>query len=191
MRFFIGYDMREPKAYGIYRDEEGNFIVYKNKSNGSKSVRYKGSDEAYAVNEIYQKLRTEMAELKMAYAEDTNHTDDAYNPRRYLSRNAGKMSFIPVMIIFAVTIMIIVTVMLLFSNVSSKFQDSYEEKRWNYTYYNNGSWSDGVWEQDDSWDDDYYDNSYDYDDWADDWDGDDWDFDSDWNDSYSDWDSDW
>ena len=30
MRFFIGEDIREPKAYGIYQDIGGDFIVYKN-----------------------------------------------------------------------------------------------------------------------------------------------------------------
>ena len=30
MRFFIGEDIREPKAFGIYQDVGGDFIVYKN-----------------------------------------------------------------------------------------------------------------------------------------------------------------
>ena len=58
MRFFIGEDFREPKAFGIYRDGD-RFIVYKNKADGSRAVRYSGPDEAYAVNELYQKLLTE------------------------------------------------------------------------------------------------------------------------------------
>ena len=58
MRFFIGEDYREPKAFGIYRD--GNqFVVYKNKADGSRAIRYKGPDEAYAVNEIFAKLLEE------------------------------------------------------------------------------------------------------------------------------------
>ena len=35
-------------------------IVYKNKSDGSRAIRYQGLDEAYAVNEIYLKLQVEM-----------------------------------------------------------------------------------------------------------------------------------
>ena len=42
MRFFIGVDFREPRAFGIYRDENGDFIVYKNKADGSRAVRYRG-----------------------------------------------------------------------------------------------------------------------------------------------------
>lgn len=61
MRFFIGQDYRGPRAFGVYRDGEGRFVVYKNKSDGSRAVRYRGKDEAYAVNEIYQKLKTEIA----------------------------------------------------------------------------------------------------------------------------------
>ena len=58
MRFFIGEDCREPRAFGIYRDGD-RFVVYKNKANGSRAVRYHGPDEAYAVNELYQKLLDE------------------------------------------------------------------------------------------------------------------------------------
>lgn len=60
MRFFIGEDYREARAFGIYKDEDGRFVVYKNKSDGSRAVRYHGYDEAYAVKEIYEKLRSEV-----------------------------------------------------------------------------------------------------------------------------------
>ena len=63
-RFFIGKDIREPRAFGIYQDEFGDFVVYKNKSNGERAVRYQGTDEAYAVNELYQKLKGEIADRK-------------------------------------------------------------------------------------------------------------------------------
>ncbi|MBQ5329665.1 MAG: zinc ribbon domain-containing protein [Oscillospiraceae bacterium] len=69
-RFFIGKDIKEPRAFGIYRDEDGDVVVYKNKADGSRAVRYKGSDEAYAVNEIYQKLRAEISNQKAHNAPD-------------------------------------------------------------------------------------------------------------------------
>lgn len=65
MHFHIGEDYKGAKAFGIYREGE-DVIVYKNKADGSRAVRYKGSDEAYAVNEIYQKLRSEYANHKSA-----------------------------------------------------------------------------------------------------------------------------
>ena len=58
MRFFIGEDYKEPRAFGIYRQDD-RFIVYKNKANGERSLRYHGPDEAYAVNELFQKLLSE------------------------------------------------------------------------------------------------------------------------------------
>ena len=63
-RFFIGEDYKKPKAFGIYKDENGDFIVYKNKADGSRSVRYKGKDEQYAVNELYQRLKDEIVHQK-------------------------------------------------------------------------------------------------------------------------------
>ena len=63
-RFFIGKDIKEPKAFGIYKTDTGDFVVYKNKSNGERAVRYQGSDEAYAVNELYQRLRAEIVDQK-------------------------------------------------------------------------------------------------------------------------------
>ena len=68
MRFFIGEDCREARAFGIYQDEEGMFVVYKNKADGSRAVRYRGRDEAYAVNELYQKLQSEVLNQRQRQA---------------------------------------------------------------------------------------------------------------------------
>ena len=63
-RFFIGKNITEPKAFGIYQDGNGDFVVYKNKSTGERAVRYQGADEQYAVNELYQRLKAEIADQK-------------------------------------------------------------------------------------------------------------------------------
>ncbi len=60
MRFFIGKDTASPRAFGIFRDG-GDFVVYKNKSDGTRAIRYRGPDEAAAVREIYRKLRDEVS----------------------------------------------------------------------------------------------------------------------------------
>lgn len=60
MRFFIGEDFKEPKAFGIFQADNGDFVVYKNKADGSRAVRYQGPDEAYAVHELYEKLKSEV-----------------------------------------------------------------------------------------------------------------------------------
>ena len=68
-RFFIGKDVREPRAFGVYFDENtGNFVVYKNKDSGARAVRYEGTDEAYAVNELFQRLKQEITQQKMLNA---------------------------------------------------------------------------------------------------------------------------
>lgn len=58
MRFFIGVDYTEPRAFGIYRDGD-RVIVYKNKDNGQRAIRYDGTDEQFAVREIFDKLLSE------------------------------------------------------------------------------------------------------------------------------------
>lgn len=63
-RFFIGKDIKEPKAFGIYEESPGYFVVYKNKASGERAIRYQGTDEAYAVNEIYLKLKSEILNQK-------------------------------------------------------------------------------------------------------------------------------
>ncbi len=62
-RFYIGKDVKKPRAFGIYK-KDGRFTVYKNKSDGTRAVRYSGTDEAYAVNEIYMKLKEEILNQK-------------------------------------------------------------------------------------------------------------------------------
>ena len=62
-RFFVGKNIREPKAFGIY-EEDGKFVVYKNKADGSRVIRYEGTDEAYAVNELYLRLKEEILNQK-------------------------------------------------------------------------------------------------------------------------------
>ena len=186
MRFFLDYDMKEPRAYGIYKDEYGNFIVYKNKSNGERAVRYKGSDEAYAVNEIYQKLRTEMAEQKIQQAENLHQT---YQPNRnnaYKSNNGdSEINPSKVIIICAVFIWIVV----IFAELSFGSSSSGNHNRYNNSYYNNYDYG---YDYDSDYDYDYdYGYDYSYDEWDYDWDDNDWDYDYDWDYSYSDWDSDW
>lgn len=64
-RFFIGKNYLGARAFGIYKDElTHKFIVYKNKDNGTRIIRYEGNDEVYAVNELYLKLKEEIFNQK-------------------------------------------------------------------------------------------------------------------------------
>ena len=58
MRLFVGEDYRQPRAFGIFQEGD-RFVVYKNKADGSRAVRYNGPDEAHAVGELYDKLLDE------------------------------------------------------------------------------------------------------------------------------------
>ena len=70
LHFHLGEDYKGRCAFGIYKDEKtGNYVVYKNKDNGKRAIRYNGPDEAYAVNELYQKLKERIA----LYKKDPNH----------------------------------------------------------------------------------------------------------------------
>lgn len=59
-RFFVGVDFRAPKAFGIYQNELGEFVVYKNKADGTRVIRYQGYDEEFAVHELYQRFQEEI-----------------------------------------------------------------------------------------------------------------------------------
>lgn len=75
MRTYIGQDVRTARAFGIYKDSvSGDFVVYKNKSDGSRAERYRGKDEAYAVNELYQKIRSRVADQKAHQMPDSGNS---------------------------------------------------------------------------------------------------------------------
>ena len=64
IRFFIGKDEKYPKAFGIFQDETGMWVVYKNKSDGSRSIRYRGESEQEACQIIWDKLEEETKKQK-------------------------------------------------------------------------------------------------------------------------------
>ena len=87
MRFFIGLDYPGAKAYGIFQDANGDFVVYKNKADGSRAVRYRGPDEAYAVKELFEKLKTEASSQRAhaaaartpGFPASSAHANNPYN----------------------------------------------------------------------------------------------------------------
>lgn len=78
MRFFLGVDFKEPRAFGIFKDTDGNFVVYKNKADGTRAERYRGSDEAFAVKEIYYKMKSEV-DLRRNKSGSSNKTGNIAN----------------------------------------------------------------------------------------------------------------
>jgi len=81
-RFYIGKDYTDPKAFVIYQDDFGNYVVYKMKADGTRALRYKGPDEEYAVNEYYQKFLEEVRK-RPAFAKKLLDN----NPRNRANKN--------------------------------------------------------------------------------------------------------
>lgn len=150
-RFFIGIDYKKPRAFGIYKDEDGNFVVYKNKDNGERAVRYKGNDEAYAVNELFMRLKQEIIQQKnlknskgQSISSKNNEADNIFNNLKKLA----VFGTVSVVGFFAVLVIIGFLVML--------FDHSPSKGYYNYggtTYYNISGDSDTGWYYYDSYDD--------------------------------------
>ena len=122
MRFFIDEDFKEPKAFGIYRDNSGDIVVYKNKADGTRAVRYKGPDERHAVNELYGKLLQECHNrgiypdgksntpgMKRSSSRIGNSTNDSYGDTAKKAGCLGCLKYGGVLIplIFAVIFIIV------------------------------------------------------------------------------------
>ena len=216
MHVHLGEDYKAPKAFGIYKDQgTGHFVVYKNKANGQRAVRYEGTDEAYAVNEIYLKIKDLVMDARQA---TSGNYRSSSRPQQTKSKGSNLVSVI-------LTISIIIIIMAVIINglgrsIFGKKNGYYEID--GDTYYRHGNYWYAYDADDNSWDstsnmDSYveddsflgrnYDDDYDAEefpreefsgDWAtnDDWSGDN---DNSWDDSYDsydydsggDWDSDW
>ena len=82
MRFFVGENYTKPKAFGIY-EENGEFIVYKNKDNGQRAIRYQGKDEAEAAQILMVKI-VEETKLRQKNADWWQHQEDLAENNEYV-----------------------------------------------------------------------------------------------------------
>ena len=208
-RFFIGKNYTNPKAFGIYKNEEnGNFIVYKNKSNGERAIHYEGPDEEYAVNELYLKLKEEIANQKSRIEQTQKYSEQYNNP--YSKKSSNKLN-LKVGSIIAIIVCTIIGFNIFLPNRGYYYYNN------SYYYYQNGSWYiyNYGWRETtppkelkknhskyykssyyrsyyiDSFEDSIYyirpsSSSDSYSDSSSDWDSG-----SDWDSSFTDWDSDW
>ena len=198
-------------SYDIIK-ETGEFVVYKNKADGSRAERYRGTDEEFAVVELYDRLQSEITNQKLSYAADM-----AERERTKYERNSGldaikgfDINKYPVR-----------------NGLDDIFDDKYEEdtsysysgshsgsgsfsnnpiiimeiilfvcvfllfglshgKSGGYSGYNNNSGYNYNYDNDSNWNSDSWNNSDSWDSWG----SDSWDSDS-WDSGYTDWDSDW
>lgn len=207
MRFFIGEDFKEPKAFGIYQDGD-EFVVYKNKANGQRAVRYRGPDEEYAVNELFQKLLEECH--NRGIYPDGKPVEGTGPKRSSRQSDFVKKVFLPIFLS-----MFLVTGIGIGAGIYMHRNDGYyvvNNNNSNEVYYHHGSnWyydSGSDWYEVDDFPYEGYEDYYAGDDYDSDWGGTDFkdsaiweeiqesnsssssDYDS-WDSSDTDWDSDW
>lgn len=209
-RFFIGKNYTQPRAFGIYKDESGKCIVYKNKDTGERAIRYEGYDEAFAVNELYLKLKEQINIQK-----SRNAVNRAGANRRRRKKSRSDLLF--TLSIIVVTLIVIILFALLDDSPTRGYyyyDDSYyyylddgyyyyDDYRNNWSYYGSDvpfaeNHSDYYIDDSsvDNYVSDFTSTSY-YSDWYEDYNSSDWDSDSSWSSSdswdsgSSDWSSDW
>lgn len=152
--FYIGKDYKFPKVFGIYLDLDSlNYIVYKNKSDGTRAIRYEGQDEEYAVKEFFTRLVQEIENQKNnQYNDDQSNNDESPKSRNHFNVK-----------VCSILIIILLAVFGIFFEIQSQKNTGYSD-----TYY-------------DYYDDDYDYDDYDYDDdSSSSWDSSSTDWDSDW-----------
>ena len=214
-RFFIGKNYEGAKAFGIYMDENTeDFIVYKNKADGTRAIRYQGKDQAHAVKELYLKLKEEVAKQKQNNIRYTTSSHQFNGGKRTASHRSS-------LTIGNVIVFVLVGVIIFISGIAAVFtpRRGYYLYNNDYYYYQNGSWYE--YNQYNGWYRaekprelsrhyrDYY-RSYDYDSYyyidnfensdyyvepsssSDDWDSSSsWDSGDSWDSGSTDWSSDW
>lgn len=147
MRFFIGEDYRQPRAFGIFRNENGEFVVYKNKDDGTRAIRYQGPDEAFAVNEIYEKLKSE-TKLRSRTVTRSGLGARVAPPRR---RRASLVMLLIIVTILTMCAMILISFFSMRggSRRGSFRRGYYEYNDTDYYYYDNDWYSfdpyAGIW----------------------------------------------
>ena len=214
-RFFIGKDIAEPKAFGIYKNEDGECVVYKNKASGERAIRYQGRDEELAVSELLQRLRDEIASqkarnkarrqppLRAEVGGGSPAEVGGHSQRMFSKKEKG---FLGTMIAGVIALVMLAS--------GNGIPDGYYQYQ-DQSYYRQGS----TWYRYQPSTDDWYKTTLDqitkdnadqyrlenfsgkrfeesqwYDNGSsddDNWDNDSWDDSDDWDDSDTDWDSDW
>lgn len=146
-RFFIGENYTSPKAFGIYKNDRGEFVVYKNKADGSRAIRYQGKDEEYAVNELYQKLKDEIVHQKAA-----NQRKPLSTPVQNRTGHIGNISYPLTIKKYMSTWVILVAVIFFINSIAKPYLNRHNGYyRYNDTMYYHIS---------DDWY--YYNDDYDY-----------------------------
>lgn len=134
-RFFIGRNILERRAFGIYRETNGDVVVYKNKDDGTRAIRYRGPDEAVGVNELWLRLKQEIGSQKSRISLEKSEE------QKKIYRKRCRIAGIVIALMIAAVIWIGVT--------SPK--DGYYRYNDDYYYYSHDTWYVYDWYYED-WD---------------------------------------
>ncbi|MBR4554151.1 MAG: hypothetical protein IKO27_01010 [Ruminococcus sp.] len=148
MRFFIGEDYPEARAFGIFQGPDGDFVVYKNKDDGSRAVRYKGPDEAYAVNEIYEKLKAETEKRRNAQGTSGRSASRSNAGYGGAVRSAAPARPVNKVKVIVITVILAVIVGVGCRAIIRSPSRGYYRYNDNYYYYDTDDWffyDDGTW----------------------------------------------
>lgn len=110
LKLYINEDTKQIGAYGMIKDEYGDFTFYRNRSDGTRSVRYKGNNEAFAVNEFYRILIAVRSEVDIKPEDILNRPvlpegkQSKYPLRRVVIITAGILVVLGIFIVFLSTL---------------------------------------------------------------------------------------
>ena len=185
MHFIIGRNTDTPQCFGIYEDTAtGEFVVYKNKTDGTHVEHYRGMDEAYAAQQIWDKLESEIAKRRSAYggaiAKGAPVHRDVYlgrkmeqvqrqpRPPKNRTPRRRRKRFNYTILIYTVVILSCLAIAIADKKQKSHLRNGYYTHRGDVYYQQSGNWyyyDDAI----DDWEpyydaNDWYDDTYDYDD---------------------------
>lgn len=97
-RFFIGKNILEPKAFGVYKNEVGEFVVYKNKASGERAIRYRAWTRPSPWVRSYRNCVTRWQSKGPVSAQESPMPSKATTPgpltSRALKKAAGAVAFL-------------------------------------------------------------------------------------------------
>lgn len=139
--FFLDSNREHHGGYGIYLDNDGDFVFYKNHSSGEKSIRYKGKDEAYAVRELYGRMKKDgcfpLTVKKNQPKENSSHG-------HHRSGSSGKHRRVQrkkrVVIAVALLLVLAVSAAAVYVWYANQPKDGYYHYHDDYYYLQKGSW---------------------------------------------------
>lgn len=130
-RLFIDCDYDGICAYGIYKKTSNDeFVVYKNKPDGSRYVRYSGTNETEAVKEFYYKMIDELSiqdRINAEIAEEKQKEQQEHIMLKYMIRdkyNTNQSTGL-LLIIAIVVIMVVAGVFYIATSKSRRYRNNY------------------------------------------------------------------